>query len=381
MLLSRLARRFADAKKYAFPISKWDLHLLPPEVQSPTEVHKTAEEILQNWEKMYTIRRMEIETDTLYSQRLIRGFCHLYDGQEAVATGMENALNFNDMLITAYRDHANAYLRGISVYEILCEMLGKKDGSSRAKGGSMHYYNKRNNFYGGNGIVGAQIPVGVGLGFGLRYQGNKENVAVTIFGDGAANQGQLYEAANMAGLWKLPVIFVCEMNYYAMGTSVERASLGGVDFHKKVYGMPGLKCYGQNPFEVQAAFEFAKSWAVNHGPIYLNIETYRYKGHSMSDPGTTYRVKEMHELWKTERDPVRNLRNYILDYGIKTEDEMKQMEKKIKAYIEHEIERAMSAPEAPMESLTQDVYDPQEKMYLRAPNYEDSIFVREKLIN
>jgi pyruvate dehydrogenase E1 component alpha subunit len=381
MLLNRFARKFSEVKRFAFPVSKWDGHLLPRDVQFPVETYATEQEILSNWEKMYTIRRMEIETDTLYSQRLIRGFCHLYDGQEALATGMENALNHKDLVITAYRDHANAYLRGISIYEILTEMLGKKDGSSRAKGGSMHFYSKKNNFYGGNGIVGAQIPVGVGLGFSLKHHKNNENVAVAIFGDGAANQGQLYEAANMAGLWKLPVIFVCEMNFFAMGTSVERSSFGGTDFHKKVYGMPGLKVYGQCPFEVQAAFDFAKKWAINNGPIYLNIETYRYKGHSMSDPGTTYRVKEMHDLWKTERDPVKNLKNYILDNKIQTEQEMKEREKTIKAFIEHEVERAMESPEAPLEYLLQDVYDPKVKNYLRAPNYEDSVFVKEKMIN
>lgn len=371
----------STGNKFTFPLSNWDPHLLPKDAPFPTELSAPAEKILSNWEKMYTIRQLEIRVDDLYSQRHIRGFCHLYDGQEAVAVGMENAINHKDMLITAYRDHANAYLRGISVYEIVCEMLGKKDGSSKAKGGSMHYYSKKNNFYGGNGIVGAQIPVGVGLGFSLKYQNNKENVSVVLFGDGAANQGQLHEAANMALLWKLPVIFVCEMNFFAMGTSVERSSAGGIDFHKKIYSMPGIKVNGQCSFEVQSAFDFAKKWAIDNGPIFLNVVTYRYKGHSMSDPGTTYRIKEMHETWKNERDPVRNLKNYIIENNIKNEQEMKDLEKKIKKFINNEADRALESPVAPLEFLTQDVYDPSVRDYIRAPNYEDSIFVKQKLIN
>ena len=381
-MLSKLIRRtFAKKKTFEFPVSPWDLHLLPPDVKAPTKTEASAEEIFSAWEKMYTIRRLEVKCEELYQSREIRGFCHLYNGQEAIAVGMESAINFQDLLITAYRDHANAYLRGISVYVIFCEMMGRKDGSSKAKGGSMHYYSKKNNFYGGNGIVGAQIPVGVGLGFSLKHQKNKENIAVTIYGDGAANQGQLYEAANMASLWKLPVVLVCEMNFYAMGTSVERSSAGGVDFHKKIFHVPGIKVYGQCPFETKAAFAFAKNFARENGPIILNIVTYRYQGHSMSDPGTTYRIKEMHDLWKNERDPVKKLREYMLAFNIKSESEIADAEKQIKKFIEKESERALESPMPPIEYLTQDIYDPSEKHYIRAPNYEDSKFIKEKLIN
>ena len=381
MLNQLMKKAFANSKLFEFPISKWDTHFLPKDFVVPTKTTATATEIMKAWENMYTIRRLEFKSEELYSKGAIKGFCHLYNGQEAVACGMEMSLNFNDPLITAYRVHGNAYMRGISVYQILCEMLGKRDGSSKAKGGSMHYYSKKNNFYGGNGIVGAQIPVGVGLGFGLKHQKNKENVAVVLYGDGAANQGQLYEAANMAGVWKLPVIFTIEMNYYAMGTSVERSSHGGTDFHKKLYGIPGLKVYGQCSFEVKAAYDFAKKYAIENGPIVLNVETYRYQGHSMSDPGSTYRIKDWHEQWKTEKDPVKNLRNYIVEHQIKTDEEMKSLEKKIRKFIEDEAQKALDCPAAPMESLTQDVFDPSEKNYIRAPNYEDSIFVKEKLIN
>lgn len=361
-------------------IDKWDAHLIPSSISLPTDTLATSNDIVEVWKKMHLMRRMEIKIDELYSSRQIRGFCHLYNGQEGVAVGMEEALNQKDLVITAYRDHVNAYLRGISIYEIIAEQLGKKDGSSKAKGGSMHYYSKANNFYGGNGIVGAQVPVGVGLGFSLKHQKNKENVAVTLYGDGAANQGQIYEAANMASIWKLPVIFVCEMNHYAMGTSVERSSAGGKDFHKKLYNVPGLKVYGQSVFEVKEAFKFAKKFAIENGPIVLNIETYRYHGHSMSDPGTTYRIKEMHDLWKSERDPVKNLRQFILENKIESEDFLKDAEKGMKKFIEEQAEKALACEIAPLETLTQDIYDPLEEIYIRAPNYEDSIFVREKLI-
>ena len=245
----------------------------------------------------------------------------------------------------------------------------------------MHFYSKKNNFYGGNGIVGAQIPVGTGLGFAFKYLQNKENVAVAMYGDGAANQGQLYEAANMAAIWHLPVIFVVEMNHYAMGTSVERSSAGGKDFHKKLPAIPGLKVYGQCPYEVKAAFDFAKQYARTNGPIVLNIETYRFQGHSMSDPGTTYRVREMHNLWMTQRDPVTNLANYMVKNGIRTEEQMEAEDKRIKKLIEKESERAMASPEAPLSEMFEDVHDPSEKYFIRAPNYEDSIFVKQTLIN
>lgn len=376
-----LKKAFADQKLYQFPLTHWDPHLLPENTTFPKTASATADQIFTNWKTMYNLRRMEIKVEDLYLNRDIRGFCHLYNGQEAVVTGMESALTFKDMVITAYRDHANAHLRGISVYQIMCEQLGHRDGSSKAKGGSMHFYSKENNFYGGNGIVGAQVPVGVGLAFSLKYQKNKENVAVAIYGDGAANQGQIYEAANMAALWKLPVILVCEMNFYAMGTSVERHSSGGIDFHKKIHNVPGIKVNGQCSFEMREAFAFAKEYALNNGPIIINVVTYRYQGHSMSDPGTTYRIKEMHDAWKNERDPVKNLRTFLIENQIKTEEEIVLEEKNIKKFIEAETERALASPIAPMEFLTQDVYDPSVKCYIRAPNYEDSIFINENLIN
>ena len=382
MLVSKnFARLFSIAKPISFPVTDWDPHLLPSSSIFPKSAITNEAEIISKWETMFTLRRMETKIEELYLSRDIRGFCHLYNGQEAIATGMESVLNFNDLVITAYREHANAYLRGVSIYHIMCELLGKADGSSKGKGGSMHLYSKKNNFYGGNGIVGAQVPIGVGLAFSLKFKDNKENVAVVLYGDGAANQGQLYEAANMASLWKLPVILVCEMNHFAMGTSVERSSAGGDAFHKKIYNVPGLRVNGQCPFEVREAFQFAKQFAIHNGPIVLNIITYRYQGHSMSDPGTTYRIKEMHDEWKNNRDPVRNLRNFIIENHIKVESEVVDIEKRIKKFIEHESERALANPAAPIDYLVQDIYDPTVSNYIKASNYEDSLFTGKHLIH
>lgn len=202
---------------------------------------------------------------------------------------MEAALTFDDPLIGAYRIHCQAYKRGYSVRQIVAEMLGKGNGATKGKGGSMHYYKKSTNFYGGNGIVGAQIPVGTGLAFALKYQ-NKYNVASIMFGDGAANQGQLYEAANMAKLWNLPALFICENNKYGMGTSVARSSMN-TEFYKRGDVIPGIKFEGNNVFEVREAFRWAKEYAIENGPLFIEISCYRYHGHSMSDPGVSYRKR------------------------------------------------------------------------------------------
>lgn len=198
---------------------------------------------------MQIMRRMEVNCDVLYKSKKIRGFCHLYMGQEAIAEGMEAALTFQDPLISAYRVHCQAYKRGYSVRQIVAEMFGKENGATHGKGGSMHYYKKDTNFYGGNGIVGAQIPVGVGLAFALKYQ-DKKNVASIMFGDGAANQGQLYEAANMAKLWNLPALFICENNIYGMGTSIQRSSMNP-QFYTRGDKIPGIRADGNNVFAVR----------------------------------------------------------------------------------------------------------------------------------
>ena len=218
---------------------------------------------------------------------------------------MEAALTFEDPLISAYRVHCQAYKRGYSVRQIVSEMLGKANGATKGKGGSMHYYKKSTNFYGGNGIVGAQIPVGAGLAFALKYQ-KKPNVACIMFGDGASNQGQLYEAANMAKIWNLPALFICENNIYGMGTSIDRSSMNPL-FYTRGDHIPGVRADGNNLLQVREVMKWAKSYAIDQGPLYLEFMTYRYHGHSMSDPGTTYRTRDEVQNHRKTTDPILKL--------------------------------------------------------------------------
>jgi len=233
---------------------------------------------------------------------------------------MEAALTFDDPLIGAYRIHCQTYKRGYSVRQIVGEMLGKGNGATGGKGGSMHYYKKSTNFYGGNGIVGAQVPVGVGLAFALKYQ-KKPNVASIMFGDGAANQGQLFEAANMAKLWNLPALFICENNRYGMGTSVERSSMNTA-FYTRGDAIPGFKVEGNNVFEVREAFKWAKAWSIEHGPLFIELICYRYHGHSMSDPGVSYRKREEVQDYRKNKDPILTLKNIAKEFNLASEAEL-----------------------------------------------------------
>lgn len=377
MLFKKVIKNFTTIK---LPLTPPKFHNLNPTTPYPTHTTTTKPELLKYYRELQIMRRMEIMADKLYKNKKIFGFCHLYDGQEASALGVNEALTHQDPLISAYRIHCTAYLRGVSVFELLTEMLGRQGGSSKGKGGSMHFYKKQNNFYGGNGIVGDQVAVGAGLAFALKYQENNQNVAICQYGDGGANQGQVYESANMAVVWKLPLIFFCENNNFAMGTSVERSSAGGGEFHEKLYKVPGIKFGGQNVFEVREAVKFAKSFALENGPIVMNCKTYRYHGHSMSDPGTTYRNREEVQDVRKNNDPISNLKNLILDNEAASESELKEIEKDTKKFITEETKRAESMPEFTPENILDDVYVKNDKMFVRAPNYEDSVFIKEKLV-
>jgi pyruvate dehydrogenase E1 component alpha subunit len=245
---------------------------------------------------------------------------------------MEAGLNRDDAIITAYRDHCQAIARGDTPYRVIAEMVQKRTGSSGGKGGSMHYYNSKENFYGGNGIVGAQIPVGVGLAFGLRYK-KKPNVAVTMYGDGAANQGQVFEAANMAALWKLPCAFICENNLYGMGTSNDRAA-ANTEYYSRGDTIPGFRCDAQNVLMVRETMKWTKDWMLKNGPMFIEYHTYRYHGHSMSDPGVTYRTRDEIKHVRDFRDPIGLVKEMLIENSWSTEKELKDIEKEIRKSIE-----------------------------------------------
>ena len=316
----------------------------------------SKDELLQHYRDMLLIRRFEERAGQLYGMGLIGGFCHLYIGQEAVVVGMQAALKPGDQVITAYRDHGHMLACGMDPNEIMAELTGRAGGCSKGKGGSMHMFSIEKAFYGGHGIVGAQVSLGTGLAFANRYRGDGK-VCVTYFGDGAANQGQVYESFNMAALWKLPVVYIVENNQYAMGTSIERSS-SETHLHKRgvSFNIPGEEVDGMDVVAVrEAGLRAAEHARSGKGPILLEMKTYRYRGHSMSDPAK-YRTKEEVEEQKAKRDPIEHVKKLLIDAGYATEDSLKDIDREIRAIVTVSAEFAQASPEPDARELMTDVY-------------------------
>jgi len=315
----------------------------------------TKKMYLQWYETMLRIRRFEEKALMMYGQQKIRGFCHVYIGQEAITAGMESAITQDDCIVTAYRQHGVAIGRGVTTAEAMAELFGKRTGINKGKGGSMHFFSAEKRYFGGNGIVGAQIPIGTGIAFAEKYRATK-NLCVTMFGDGASRQGALHESFNMAMTWKLPVLYIVENNQYAMGTSVERTS-NVHDLWKMglAYDMPSEPVDGMDPEAVfQAISKAAAHIRAGNGPYYLEIKTYRYKGHSVSDPAK-YRTKDEVKAYK-DRDPVKILETKILKEKIANEDAIKDIKQMIKTEIEAAVAFAESGPLPDASELYEDNY-------------------------
>ena len=315
----------------------------------------TRDEELDAYSDMLLIRRFEEKAGQMYGMGLIGGFCHLYIGQEAVVVGMKMAQRPDDKVITGYRDHGHMLACGMDAKGVMAELTGRRGGYSRGKGGSMHMFSKEKHFYGGHGIVGAQVSLGAGLAFANAYRGDG-SVAIAYFGDGAANQGQVYESFNMAQLWKLPVIFVIENNRYAMGTSVVRSS-AQTDFSRRglSFNIPGEQVDGMDVRAVRAAGRKALDWCrTGNGPMILEMQTYRYRGHSMSDPAK-YRSREEVQKMRDEQDPIEQVRTRLLkEHGTK-EDELKAIDAKVRSVVTEAADFAQHDPEPDPSELWTDI--------------------------
>lgn len=315
-----------------------------------------TERLQQAYELMLLIRRFEERAGQLYGLGKIGGFCHLYSGQEAVVAGIQAARQPGDQMITAYRDHGHIIASGVDPIAVMAELLGRAQGTSKGKGGSMHMFDVAGHFYGGHGIVGAQVPIGTGLALANQYWG-QENASFTFFGDGAANQGQVYESFNMAALWKLPVIYIIENNQYAMGTSVERAS-AQTDFSQRgvSFGIDGVQVDGMDIEQVYDAACKARAHVMSGaGPIILEMKTYRYSGHSMSDPAK-YRKREEVKEMRQHHDPIKLLQARLVERGLLTEAEIKSIDQQMNERIDAVVAAAEASPEPDMRELTTDIY-------------------------
>jgi len=331
-----------------------------PKQNGPTPATPVAEfskdQELSAYRTMLTIRRFEEKAGQMYGMGLIGGFCHLYIGQEAVVVGMQMALKDGDEVITGYRDHGHMIACGMDPKGVMAELTGRSHGYSKGKGGSMHMFSVEKGFYGGHGIVGAQVPLGTGLAFANRYRGN-DNISLTYLGDGAANQGQVYESFNMAQLWKLPVVYVIENNRYAMGTAITRAS-ATTDLSKRglSFDIPGEQVDGMDVRAVKGAGEKAAAWCrAGKGPYILEMLTYRYRGHSMSDPAK-YRTREEVDEVRTHHDPIDMARHRILEKKIASEDALKKIDGDVRDLINQASEFATNDPEPDASELWTNVY-------------------------
>jgi len=329
----------ADGKELAIPIADF-----------------SKDQELSAYRTMLTIRRFEEKAGQMYGMGLIGGFCHLYIGQEAVVVGIQMALQPGDAVITGYRDHGHMIATGMDPKGVMAELTGRAHGYSKGKGGSMHMFSVEKGFYGGHGIVGAQVPLGTGLAFANRYRDNGK-ISVTYFGDGAANQGQVYESFNMAELWKLPVIYVIENNRYAMGTAISRSSATTNLSHRGAsFNIPGEQVDGMDVRAVKAAGEKAAAWCrTGKGPFILEMLTYRYRGHSMSDPAK-YRTREEVAEVRTHHDPIDMARARILEKKFAKEDELKKIDGEVRDLINQAAEFATHDPEPDASELYTDVY-------------------------
>ena len=318
------------------------------------------DEALHYYREMLLIRRFEERAGQLYGMGHIAGFCHLYIGQEAVVTGMQACLTEGDQVITGYRDHGHMLACGMESRGVMAELTGREGGYSRGKGGSMHMFSREKNFFGGHGIVGAQVPIGTGLAFANKYKENG-NIAVSYFGDGAANQGQVYEAFNMASLWDLPVVYVIENNMYAMGTSVERHS-SETELYKRgiSFEIEGEEVDGMDVYAVKKAGEKAVKYARSgKGPYILEMKTYRYRGHSMSDPAKYRQRAEVDDI-RSHKDPIEGLKGQIIEQGLATEEDLKAIDKDVRAIVKDAADFSLESPEPDPKELWTDVLLPVE---------------------
>ena len=323
---------------------------------SASKLQATSEEMLNYYKNMLLIRRFEEKAGQLYGMGMIAGFCHLYIGQEAVVVGMQAAANREiDTVITSYRDHGHMLASNMDPKGVMAELTGRSGGYSKGKGGSMHMFSRKQNFFGGHGIVGAQVPIGTGLGFAHKYK-KDGGVCMAYFGDGASNQGQVFESFNMASLWNLPVVYVIENNRYGMGTSVKRASSNQELFSRgEAFGIPGVSVDGMDVLAVKEAgakaLEHARS---GKGPFILGMQTYRYRGHSMSDPAR-YRSREEVSKVRSERDPIDRARQYVLDLKSTDEEGMKKIDSDIKKLVSNAADYAQESPEPEISELYTDI--------------------------